>query len=240
MLPSTTVKSDAAAIHAMRNVMAQSGGEAAWKEIRSVEESFSILGAGEKTPHVMLLLDDWSLDTTRYRRKVQGQSSLPSDHNGAPTYPVKMGTSQVLVPEFDQARTLAGHLPGAAAEIMLRRKEYVLKISTSGQCDSGNICVDVLRAGNPIIPPIPEQRWTIALSNGLPVSVRIALPRVGNATRTRWEEVQYLGYAAESGLQIPVATDHIKANGTKETWTFVSLKKNCGFDTAKFDTEVAQ
>ena len=95
MLPATTIQRDDDAVRAMRNVMAQSGGEAAWGEIRSVEESFSVLGAGEKTPHVMLLLDDWSLDMTRYRSGLQGQSRPPSNHNGPLTFIVNTAASLV-------------------------------------------------------------------------------------------------------------------------------------------------
>ena len=75
--------------------MAQSGGEAAWGEIRSAKESFSVLGAGEKTPHIMLLLDDWSLDMTRYRSGLQGQSRPPSNHNGPLTFIVNTAASLV-------------------------------------------------------------------------------------------------------------------------------------------------
>jgi hypothetical protein len=64
----------------MQNVLVQSGGEAVWRGIRSVEENFSVLGAGEKTPHVMLLLNNWSLDMTLYRRGLEGQSRPPSNH----------------------------------------------------------------------------------------------------------------------------------------------------------------
>jgi hypothetical protein len=224
----------------MQNVMVQSGGEAAWRGIRSAEETFTVKRLGDKSSRVRLVLNDWSLDAARYRNGVQGQVDTPTDHNGDQTFVAKLGNAQFTVQEFDQARALVGHLPAAAAEVMLRRKEYALKISTSRRCDSANICVDVFHIRAPNMPLIPEQLWTIAVSNGLPVSVQLALPRVGNAPPNQWEEVRYVGYAAENGLVIPVATEHIKASGSKETWTFVSIKENCGFDTAKFDKEVAQ
>ena len=240
MLPATTVKSDAAAIQAMQNIMAQSGGEAAWRGIRSVEETFSVLGAGEKTPHVMLLLDDWSLDTTRYRRKVQGQSAPPTDHNGASTFPVNnAGATQLVAPELDQARVLVGRLPAAAAEVMLRRTEYVLKISKSQTCKSGDICVDVYRTQNSTLPPSLDQQWKISGTTGLPITVRYQTSTVGHVAGPVWREVYFLQYATEEGLVVPVSIG-MNLRGQRQTWTFVSLKKNAEFDIPKFDQEVAQ
>jgi hypothetical protein len=223
----------------MQNVMAQSGGGGAWSGIRSAKESFSVLGAGETTPHVIVLLDDWSSDTTRYRRKLQGQSRPPSDHNGASTFPADVGTSPVAVPEFDQARTLVGRLPAAAAEVMLRRTEYVLKISKSQICKSGDICVDVFRTYGSTLHPAPEQQWKISTTTGLPTTVRYRTATVGNVTTPVWREVYFLQYATEEGLVVPVSIG-LNLRGQRQTWTFVSLKKSPGFDISKFDSEVAQ
>jgi hypothetical protein len=240
MLPSTTVKSDSAAIQVMRNVMAQSGGETAWREIRSVEESFSVLGTGEQTPHVMLLLDDWSLDTTRYRRKVQGQSTPPSDHSGASTFPVNNAEATKLVaPEFDQARVLVSRLPAAAAEVMLRRKEYVLKISQMQICKGKDVCIDVYRSRGFTQPPSLDQQWKISGTTGLPITVRYQTSTVGHVAGSIWREVYFLKYATEEGLVVPVSIG-LNLRGQRQTWTFVSLKKNPGFDIPKFDSEVAQ
>jgi hypothetical protein len=223
----------------MKNVMAQSGGEAAWRETRSTKESFSVLGTGETTPHVMLLLDDWSLESTRYRRKVQGQRSPPTDHNGAASYPATMGTSQVPVPEFDQARVLVNRLPAAAAEVMLRRTEYVLKVSNSQKCKSGDICVDVFRTRGSSLPPSLDQQWKISTSTGLPTTIRYQTTTVGHVTGPVWREVYFLQFATKEGLVVPAM---IGANlrGQRQVWTLVSFKKNPGFDISQFDQEVAQ
>jgi len=240
MLPATTVKSDSEAIQAMRNVIAQSGGEAAWREIRSVEESFSVLGAGEKTPHVMLLLDDWSLDTTRYRRKVQGQSTPPSDHNGASTFPVNnTGAAQLVAPEFDQARVLVSRLPAAAAEVMLRRSEYVLKVSNSPTCKSSDICVDAYRTRDSTSRPSLDQQWIISAATGLPITIRYQTTTVGHVTGPVWREVYFLHYDTEDKIVVPVLIG-VNVRGHRQAWTLVSLKKNPGFDISKFDSEVAQ
>jgi hypothetical protein len=220
--------------------MAQSGGEAAWRAIRSAEESFSILGAGEKTPHIMLLLDDWSSDVTRYRRGVQGQKTPPTDHNGASTFPVNnAGASRLVAPELDQARVLVGRLPAAAAEVMLRRTEYVLKISKSQICKSSDICVDVFRTSSSTLPPIPEQQWKISSATGLPITVRYQTSTAGHVTGPVWREVYFLKYATEEGLVVPVSIG-MNLRGQRETWTFVSLTKSPEFDISKFDQEVAQ
>ncbi len=233
------IHSDAAAIQAMKNVMAQSGGEAAWREIRSAEESFSILGVGEATPHVMLLLDDWSLNTTRYRRKGQGQSGPPTDHNGAASYTATMNTYQVSVPEFDQARVLVSRLPAAAAEVMLRRSEYVLKISTSQACPSGDICVDVFRTRGSSLPPSLDQQWRLSASTGLPTTIRFQTTTVGHVMGPVWREVYFVQFATKEGLVVP-AIIGTNFRGQRQAWTLVSFKKNPGFDISHFDQEVAQ
>jgi hypothetical protein len=233
------MQSDAAAIQAMRNVMAQSGGEAAWKDIRSAEESFSILGAGETTPHVMSLLDDWSLDTTRYRRKVQGQSHPPTDHNGTPTFIANTGSSQLVAPELDQARVLVGRLPAAAAEVMLRRPEYVLKISNAQVCKNSDVCIDVYRSRGSSRPASLDQQWKISGTTGLPITVRYQTSTVGHVVGPVWTEVYFLKYATEEGLIVPVSIG-MNFRGPRQTWTLVSLKKSSGFDISKFDSEVAQ
>jgi len=235
----TRLQSDADAIQAMQNVLEQSGGAAAWKDLHSTKESFSVLNAGEKNPRVESLLDDWSLGTTRYRRKVEGQRSAPADHNGNSTFLVNKGFSQVAVPEFDQARTLVGRLPAAAVEVMLRRTEYVFKISKFPSCESENICIDVFRARNTVLTADPEQQWKIAKSTGLPVTVRYRLMNVGSSPTPVWQEVYFLKYATEDGLIVPTSIG-IVIGRRQQVWTFVSIKKNPEFDTTKFDEEAAQ
>jgi hypothetical protein len=235
----TALQSDAAATQAMQNVLMQSGGETTWREIRSVEETFSVLKAGETEPHVLVLLDDWSLDTLRYRRRVQGQNRPPNDHNGSSSYSAQIGISSVAVPEFDQARGLTGRLPAAAAEIMLRRSEYVLKISPLQQCKSDDICVDVFRVQGTTQPLVPEQQWKISMTTGLPRTIRYQTTTIGRGTAPVWREVYFLQYATEEGLIVPVSIE-MNLQGKHQAWTFVSLKKNSGFDIAKFDQEVAR
>jgi hypothetical protein len=235
----TTIQSDAAATQAIQNVLVQSGGASAWSDVRSAEESFSVLKAGEKEPQVIRLLDDWSSDTTRYRRKTRGQSTLPVDHNGSSTFSSNIGNTPVAVNEFDQARALVGRLPAAAAEVMLRRSEYVLKITVSRPCESGNICVDVFRKGNYMQSLPPDQQWKITKATGLPATVRYRISSIGNSSIPIWQEVYFLQYATEEGLVVPVSIG-MSLGGKRQTWTFVSLHKNPGFDISKFDQEAAQ
>jgi hypothetical protein len=51
--------------------------------------------------------------------------------------------------------------------------------------------------------------------------------------------VYFLQYATEEGLVVPVSIG-MNLRGQRQTWTFVSLKKNAEFDIPKFDQEVAQ
>lgn len=234
-----TEQSDAAAIQAMRNVIAKSGGLEAWRGLRSAKETFSILGAGESTPQVLSFLNDWSQETTRYRHKMRGQSGTPHEHNGAATFAISNGTSQLTVPEFDQAKTLVGLLPAAAAEVMLRRSEYVLKISNTQTCKNGDTCVDVYRASHSTLPSDPDQQWKISATTGLPITIRYQTTTVGRVTAPIWREVYFLRYTTEDKLVIPASLG-MSLRGKRQTWTFVSLEKNPGFDTAKFDQEAAQ
>lgn len=230
-------KSDQAAVQAMRNVMAQSGGEAQWRNMRSAEESFSILAAGQTIPRVAMLLDDWSSDDTRYRRRMQGQSATPEDHNGASTFSLKTRSSQVVVPEFDQARMLVPRLPAAAAEVMLRRPEYILKISQSQKCKSSETCIDVYRTNSS--GTALEQQWKLSTTTGLPETIRYRTIVVGDPTTAIWRELFYMKYAQEDGITIPVSF-MTRFGANRQNWTFVSLKQNSGFDTDKFDREAAQ
>ncbi|MGA1982951.1 MAG: hypothetical protein ABSG84_10770 [Acidobacteriaceae bacterium] len=237
--PVAAPQSDPAAIQAMENVLVQSGGVGVWSEMRSAEESFSVLGVGEKTPHVMMLLDDWSLITTRYRRGVQGQITPPSDHNGTATFPLNTGLTQIAVPEFDQARTLVPRLPAAAAEVMLRRQEYVIKISNLQHCSSGDICLDVYRMAGSSQFSVPEQQWKISSTTGLPTTIRYQTTTVGPSSGTMWEEIFFLRYSNEDGVIVPVSL-LVSRMGQRQFWTFISFTQNVGFDTAKFDQEIAQ
>jgi hypothetical protein len=161
------------------------------------------------------------------------------DHNGATTFSADTPSTSVTAPEFDQARALVGRLPGAAAEVMLRRTEYVLKISNSQTCATGQICVDVYRLSGSSYLPIPEQQWKIATATGLPVTVRYRAATIGHGVPQLWKEVYFFKYAAQDGLVIPVSLG-MNMGGNRASWTFVSLKKSPGFDVSKFDQEAAQ
>jgi type II secretory pathway pseudopilin PulG len=233
-----STQSDSAAIQALQNVIAQSGGQAAWGGLTSAQESFSVAGPTGQAAKMTLLLDDWSLATTRYRRKTQGQKDAPIDHNGTPTFSVSMGGTLRTAPEFDQPRVLMGHLPAAAAEILLQRPEYVLKISTSQACAVGSVCVEVYRVSNPKLPPVPEELWTITSATGLPSKVSYRAV-VFSPLHDTWSQASFLKYAQEGNLVVPTSIE-TSFLGRQQMLTFVSLEQNPGFDPAKFDNEVGQ
>lgn len=233
------IQSDAAAIQAMANVIEKSGGEAVWRDITSAKETFSV-SAKDNTAQLMVrLLNDWSTESTRYRRKVQGQTRPPIDHNGNATYSADNGTKQLRVPELDQARTMVATLPAAAVSIMLRRTEYVLKISKTQTCRVDDICIDVFRTAGPTLPVTPEQQWKISSSSGLPYSIRYQVTVIGTPSMVVWREAYFPRYDSEEGITIPVSIT-LNLRGQWQSWTFVSLKKNPGFDTASFDRENVQ
>jgi hypothetical protein len=234
-------QSDPAAIQAMQAVMAQSGGAAAWGGIRSVEEKFTVASAGGAPSKTMLLLNDWSTNATRYRTAVQGRRNDQPDHNGDATFKTKIWTGNtVAVAEFDQARPLVSRLPAAAADVMLRNPEYILKISKLQKCESGSICIDVFRNAGSGMALIPEQQWKISSSTGLPVSIRSQVINAATSSNLVWKEVRYLQYGTQDGVTIPLEFEVFPFASPKETWTFVSLKLNPGFNPAALDQEAAQ
>ena len=235
--PAAPLQSDPAAAQAMEKVLVESGGAAVWRNLHSAEESFSVLTRGETAPHVIRLLDDWSLNTTRYRRRLEGQKTAPEDHNGVPSFS-SAGNSQTSIPEFDQARTLVPRLPAAAAEVMLRRHEYSLKISSLQNCKADQICIDVFRNGGLPGAQIPEQQWKISATTGLPITVRYQMEMIGDSSVT-WREIFFLKYANEDGITVPVLLG-VSARGQRQTWSFVSLKPNPGFDPSTFDQETVR
>jgi hypothetical protein len=239
----TTTQSDPTAIQAIRNVIAQSGGTAAWGGIRSAEEKFSVsvTRLGTTSSKTMLLLNDWSTGATRYRTSVQGERNSQPVHDGAPKFTMtNMEGRTVDLPELDQARMLIGRLPAAAADVMLRRPEYVLKISKMQRCDGGSICVDIFRNSGSGTPVIPEQEWKISSATGLPVSVRGQVINALADGRLLWKEIRFVQYGVQEGLTIPTKIEVSPAAGLEETWIFVTLKLNPGFDPALLDQEAMQ
>jgi hypothetical protein len=234
----------------MRNVLVNSGGASAWTSLRSATEVFSVetlenkktvpSGVDTQTsaPRIIRLLDDWSAEKALYRRRTQGETSAPVDHNGESTFTVKQNGRSVDLPEFDQARLLVDRLPAAAAEITLRRPEYILKLSKLQACEIGIICIDVFRTTNSTVPLAPEQQWKISAATGLPVSIRYQVTSVGSQAKI-WQEVYFLKYGAQQQLIIPVSIG-FNFRGQRQVWTFVSLAANPSFDTSRFDEEAAQ
>jgi len=233
--------SDDAAVTAMQNVLARSGGAAAWEGTKSARETFNIKAAsgadGEVAQH---FLDDWSTEVTRYRRIRSNAGVAPEDHNGSPSFSASIGGRQVPIPEFDQARVVADRLPAAAAQIMLGNHNYVLKIARSRPCDSGSICVDVFEKQRFGPSSAPEQQWTISTSTGLPTSVAIAGFVIGPAQASHWRVVHYLQYENRQNLTLPVSLRVDGPTGRTTAWTLVSFTPNSGFDTMKFDQEVTR
>ncbi len=159
MLLPKDATSDPAAIAMMQNALAASGGLQAWRALRKAKSQYSSPGPKGKTISV-LLLDDWTSSSVRYRRGVRGSNVSPVDHDGHTTFAVgAAGKHPQQVPEFDQARVLADHLPSAAIEVMLRSKSYLFKPINDRQCSVGNVCAKVYRQAIEDGPFLDEQEW---------------------------------------------------------------------------------
>jgi hypothetical protein len=85
---------------------------------------------------------------------------------------------------------------------------------------------------------IPEQQWKISATTGLPITVRYQMEMIGDSSVT-WREIFFLKYANEDGITVPVLLG-VSARGQRQTWSFVSLKPNPGFDPSTFDQETVR
>lgn len=229
--------SDDAAIQAMSNVVLQSGGLSAWRGIQSAEESVTSVSADKGADEIHLFWDDWSTESTRYRRRVVGQKEIPRNHSGQATFKAVPADPRSVVAEFDQARALVTRLPAAAAELMLQRANYVLKLSASPQCGDGMTCIDIFRSNKPNELGSLEQKWWINAKTGLPDRVRFKLQTSNHYVEAPWGEVDYLRYTSTQGVIVPTTTQTIQL-GIKRMWSFRSLALNPIFNTATFDAEV--
>ena len=137
------------------------------------------------------MLDNWSTDATVYRRGAIGSKSAPHDHNGQDSFrPSDTGKAGTIA-EFDQARVLAGSLPAAAAEIILRRtSSYIAKDATGTRCTTTLMCVDIYRKSKPNAPFIREEEWLISRETGLPTIVDLILPNL-TGTKLIFEEFTF-------------------------------------------------
>lgn len=238
MLP-PTVASDPQATTAMRSALDRLGGVAAWRQIRSAETHATVSTLDGSKSTELYMLDDWSVAGTRFRRRSPVLTGPPRDHNGAPVVVVHTARGDKAMPEFDQARVLLDHLPGAAIEIMLRRPEYIFRPSIGRLCGKGQQCIDVYRKP-PAGPTLKEQEWTISASTGLPETVRYAVQNLANSSAQIWEEIDYQDFQTVDGVVVPSVVDIALPMGLGQKFSFQTPTFNQPFNTAAFDSETIQ
>jgi len=189
------------------------------------------------------MLDDWTSGTTKYRRGIVGSSGKPKDHNGASSLDIRDPKGEVLkrtVPEFDQGRVLADHLPAAAADVIIRSHDYIVKSIQSDQCLSQNNCIAVYRSSIDKGPYTLEQIWTITNTSGLPSVIKLRLPDVMRGTRTFWKTIAYSDYKNVNNVFVPATLNVSMPMGVAQTRTLVSIQPDVAFDTHNFDQEIGQ
>jgi hypothetical protein len=234
-----TATSDPLAIQALHKVIEASGGMKVWRDIHSAKIRLAITPMGAAQAHEFLMLDDWSSDSTRYRRGAIGMTKAPKDHNGQTTFIASSGEQQRAVPEYDQARVLAGSLPAAAAEIILRKPSYIAVQASGAKCTSDNLCIDIYRQAAPKLPFVREEEWIISQSSGLPTVIDLLLPNLSGG-RPVVEEFQFDQMFSQNGLQIPSRIIMRHPSGATHVRTVVSFQPNVEFDKAAFDKELSQ
>jgi hypothetical protein len=237
LLPDT--KSDPAAIQALTGVITASGGMNAWRQTRSSRIRLSITPKSGGQAHDVLMMDDWSSGATVYRRGAVGSKNPPHEHSaGAPFRAAQNGQGRDI-PEFDQARVLAGTLPAAAAEIILRNHSYVAVVANGRRCTSGLVCVDVYRQVAPNTPFLREEEWVISQSTGLPTAIDLSLPNL-MGTRPLFQEFRFAQMATVGHLQIPSVVEMQHPSGAILVRSIVSFIPNAPYDHASFDKELSK
>ena len=234
-----SMQSDPSAVEMLKLLLDQGGGRKAWSGIHSAKFKADVSMSGVSGTRSSLLVDDWSSRETKYRRKFEGRSEQPIEHNGTRTFAVRKGKDVKRVPEFDQARVLLSHMPLAAAEILLRRPEYRVSLPKYRRCSSDSSCFDVYRAiGNSSVS-LREQEWTISNSTHLPTVIRYILPNTGGGLM-QWKEIDFTQFASVNGLSVPTDIDIKLPGGLKQHWHYSLLGTNVAFDAQVFDGEAVR
>ncbi len=240
-LLSSSSTSDETAKTMLRQVITASGGFQLWNTTGSSMLRYRSAGASEAQQPDRLMLDDWSSDKVRYLRGHVGMTGHPIEHDGKTSLSVVSSKDKkkiVTIPEFDQARVLASHLPAAAALVILRSPIYIAKTSTG--CEPGRACLAVYRRLASQSDFRREQQWVLDMNTHLPIAIRLLLPDVLRGNFEVWKTVSFSDYRLEQGLQLPhlLATGILGQNGPAQK--LLDAKFSVGFDTASFNQEVGK
>ena len=236
---SPSASNDPDAVAAFNSVIDRLGGREAWTNIRSAETHAIASNPDGQNSHAFYMLDDWSTESTRFRRRSPTFTGLPINHNGQAFRVIHTQNTNKVLPEFDQARVLLGHLPGASIEIMLRKPEYIFKNGSNWRCRQTEQCVDIYRKGYDGTT-IKEQEWTISKVTHLPVRVRYNGQSFVNSSSQIWQEIDYTSFHVTGGVVVPNEIELGSPNGSREKLLCKVPVFNQPFDTQKFDAEPLQ
>jgi len=238
ILPASS-NSDILATRALRKVIEASGGVDAWAQIHSAKVRLSITTPRAAKVQDFLMLDDWSTDAPIYRRGLVGSRRTPREHAGQKAFIASEVGKARSVPEFDQARVLAGSLPAAAAQIILRRRAYLAKLGDGARCTPDVFCIDIYRQVAPNGIFVREEEWLVSKSTSLPIVVDLRLPNL-TGIRPIYEEFQFDQMLTTGGVSIPGKIEMRHPSGSTQIRSVTSFLPNAPFDTAAFDKEVTQ
>jgi hypothetical protein len=160
------------------------------------------------------------------------------DHDSHAKFTVGTEEHRLEVPEFDQARVLADHLPSAAIEVMLRSNDYIFKQIPADHCSRGNTCAAVYRQSVSNGPFQKEQEWDFSTSTGLPVAVKLLLPDALRNTAEVWEQISFGDYAPNSNCLIPQVLNVALPGGRSQTRHLDFIQQAVPFDVQAFDQEL--
>ena len=235
----TDITSDPVTLSNMHKALDAMGGEQVWSTQHAASSHASVTDLQKNTKHELYMIDDWSTDEVRYRRRIPGGNQPTTEHAGGKSWTVTRSGIERKVPEFDQASTLVLHLPGAAAMILINHnKEYILRNSPSRLCTTDNLCIDVYRRSDSGVIML-IQRWELSQSTYLPTTISIRLHGPNVSARPMWETVTYNKYLTSGSIINPTELEVVYPNHAVRSFVLESPVFKEKYDTAIFDQEHA-
>jgi hypothetical protein len=237
LLPSTA-SSDVTATNILNAMLEASGGKARWANVHSATLKVRYGNNAPGGSKERLFMDDWSSQTTRYRRSALGGRTTPKDHEGRKRYAVHTQYGNRVLPEFDQAHLIAGNLPAAAATIILSNPQYIAKIANDKDCSADSVCIDVYLKEGKLYRR--QEKWKLSKATHLPETIDLLLHSLFSGGRNPVEEFTFSTYGTREGLLVPTSGSISMPGGPPIETTLVRCDLGRLYDKAKFDAEALQ
>lgn len=223
---SATEQSDPIAISAINSFVESTGGRAMWEKMTAARVSIEdkVDDPAGITSNVELV-EEWSQDIPRYRRKISGQVVGGASHDGKPYLELGTGDKKVTLREIDSARLLVDHLPTVSALEILRRTDYVVKVSTRRPCPSTFICVDIFRRLADQGLGTLDQEWDLNRDTKKLSDVRLRIEGASFRDSSSWRRIHFESYELRSGYYLPSSTRISRNNVQDRRQTVIGVEE---------------